>query len=429
MRARLAAVGGRADEGERVRFAPAVVERLIADAPKAPPYEGPPSVRAYCGVYQSLYLDPLTGQAGPFDEARLADYLALARRLPLIERIGLLGVPFVPAGIPAERLPLAERLYAWKYGAAPDGSVHFTALCQPVLDLCACHASHSGQRLEDVFTATGYLISPLKLARPECEQALFFADRGLRMGIGHMPTQAGSAPVTFAGALTLLLAEQLFLFLLRRALWEDAAFSFGASLPTLDLRRAVACFGRPEMQRAGLAAADIGRFYGCAGWGHSGLTDAKLPSYEAGAHKAIGALMMALATGRGGMEAGLLAIDEACSPVQMVLDVDLARSLNALLAAPEVDDLECAVEEIRAAGPGGSHLGSDFTAARHRQALFAPLTWAWQGYSGWLASGRRTDVDYAREAAVDMLRRQPAVPLISEQEERDLRAIIHRSGR
>ncbi len=159
------------------------------------------------------------------------------------------------------------------------------------------------------------------------------------------------------------------------------------------------------------------------GRGHSGLTDAKAPSCEAGAQKAIGALINALATGRGGMEAGLMAIDEVCSPVQMVLDCDIAANLNALLAEPVIDDAACAFDEIQAAGAGGSHLGTEFTARQHRTALRQPLTWAFLNFGGWLSSGRRIDVDYAREVVHDTLREPPA-SRISEAEERDLRRII-----
>ncbi|MCL5994714.1 MAG: trimethylamine methyltransferase family protein [Chloroflexi bacterium] len=433
VRARLAAIGGTCTGvDEQVRFAPPVTERHIADAPKTPMRAGPPSISVHSGVYQSLYLDPDTGSYELFDEARLAAYITLARHLPLMAGVGLLGVPFIPAGIPAipaTHLPLAERLYAWKYGAVPGGSVHFTGLCEPLLELCACHAQATGGSLASAFNAVGYLISPLKLARPECEQLLFFAERGLHMGIGHLPSQGGTAPVTLAGALTLALAEQIFLFLLQRAFWQDAAFSVGGSVSTMDMRQAVSCYGRPEQQRINVACADIASFYGCACGGHTGLTDAKVPSCEAGAQKATGALMTALATGHGSIEAGLLGIDEVCSPLQMVLDVDIARSLIALLAAPTIDDVECAFDEIRAAGVGGHHLGSDFTVERHRAALFQPYTWAYQSQSGWEAGGRWVDVDMAREQVHELLRQHPPGSLMSEGEERDLRRIIDTSVR
>jgi hypothetical protein len=56
--------------------------------------------------------------------------------------------------------------------------------------------------------------------------------------------------------------------------------------------------------------------------------------------------MTALTVGAGTIEAGLLGTDEICSPVQMVLDHDLAGALSALLREPTVSEAECAGEEI-----------------------------------------------------------------------------------
>jgi trimethylamine:corrinoid methyltransferase-like protein len=178
----------------------------------------------------------------------------------------------------------------------------------------------TGKRLEDVVVAVGYMISPLRLARQECEQLLFFSERGLRMSIGHLPSQGKSAPITLAGSITLALAEQIFLFLLQRAFREDAVFAIGGDVMTMDMRKAASCYGRPEQQRINVAFADLARFYGCLCYGHTGLSDAKLPSFEAGVQKSVGALITALAVGRGTIEAGLLSTDEICSPIQMILD-------------------------------------------------------------------------------------------------------------
>ena len=421
VRARLREVGGVAD-GERVRFPASSVERCVADAPKKPFDASAPRVALGCGIYQSWYLDPVTDEQVAFDEERLARYIALAASLGSMA--GLLGLPFVPEGMSPTSVPLLEKLYAWKYGAQPFGSVQLTALCGPLLELFACHADAQGRRLEDIFCATGYLISPLTLARPECEQLLYFHERGLAMTIGHMPMQGASAPVTFAGVLTLTLAEQLFLFLLRRAFRADAEFAIGSSLPTLDMRTGASCLGRPEMQRANLAFADLARFYGCACWGHGGLTDAKRPSVEAGVQKTMGALSTALATGACAIEGGLLGMDEICSPVQLVLDADLVDGLNALLTTPDIDEASCAVEEILAVGPGGAFLDTELTAA-HCRDLFTPRTWAGQFTAAWQRDGGKADVDYAREIA---LAERPIVPRISEEEERALKTIIKQAS-
>jgi len=425
LRERLASVGGQIDpSSERVRFPSDVTERRMWDALTPPVSFDYPTIGLGCGVYQCLYLDPSTDEMRPFDESLLARYSGLAQYLPLVEGCGMLGLPFIPDDIPAQYLPLAEKLYAWKHGASPGGEVHFTALCEPLIEMFRIHADACGRSLEEVFCACGWLVSPLKLGRPECEQLLLFANRGLRMYIGHLPSQGGTAPVSLAGTLTLALAEQMFLFLLNSALWDDAQFTLGGMVTTVDMRTGMSLYGRPERTRVNLAFADIADFYGCSTGGHTGCTDAYMPSCEAGVQKAEGALMTALATGHAYIEAGLLGVDTVCSPVQMVLDHDLAGSLKALLTGACVDEQECAFDEILSAGIGGNHLGTDFTVERFRTELFEPLTWASQSLSAWRASGGKTDIDKAREIVREFERDFRPESRISEQEERALRAVI-----
>ena len=228
IRNRLQAIGGHVDAAsERVKFPRNVVEDQIAAAPKSARRDGQPEVTLGCSVYQCLYVDPNDDRLKPFDEDSLARYYALAESLPEVDNGNLLGLPYVPEGMTARQLPLAERFYAWKYGANPSGSIQLTEMCQPILEMLEIHASFQGKTAKDIFNAGGFIVSPLRLARPECEQIVFFAERGLHMWVGHLPTQGGTAPVTLAGTLVLALAEQLFIFLLDRALWGGCAAEFG----------------------------------------------------------------------------------------------------------------------------------------------------------------------------------------------------------
>lgn len=424
LRRKLAAVGGQTDPStNRMRFPSDITERRIWDARKTPVSFDIPQIGLGCGVYQCMYLDPVADELRPFDESLLAQYFGLAEHLSL-DGWGVLGLPFIPEGIPVSCLPLAEKLYAWKYGGGPGGEVHFTSLCEPIIEMFGIHADAAGKPLGEIFCANGWLVSPLKLGRPECEQLLYFADRGLRMCIGHLPSQGGTAPVSFAGTLTLTLAEQIFLFLLNSAVWGDSHFGIGSAVTTIDMRTGAALYGRPERVRTNLAFADIADFYGCATGGHIGCADAYMPSYEAGVQKAEGALMTALATGHAYIEAGLLGVDTICSPLQMVLDHDLAGSLKALFAEAQVDETECAFDEVLASGIGGNHLGTEFTVERFRTELFEPRTWSNQSLSAWHASGSRTDVDKAREIVAEFERDFRPESRISEEEERALRSVI-----
>jgi len=429
LRRRLDSVGGKvSDAAGVVRFPARAAERAIADAPKTPISDAPARVSARVGIYHSRYLDPVSDELATFNEPRLARYAGMARACECVDGVGMLGVPFAMPEVPPAHQPLAEKLYCWKHGIDPDGSVIFTPLCEPLLEIFACHASATGRKIEQVFQARGYLISPLRLARPECEQLLFFHERGLPMYIGHLPSQGGTAPVTLAGALVLALAERIFLFLLQRAFDERAPFSVDGTPATVDMRSGFSCYGRPEMQRFNVAFADLARFYGCSCAGHTGLTDAKRPSTEAGAQKGIGALITALACGHATVSAGLLGVDEICSPVQLVLDCDVVGGLRALLAAPAVDERLCAFEDILAAGCGGNFLGSDLTFERFREELWQPATWTAGSTSRWELSGRRVDVDCARDRVAAFEKAFAPEAYISPAEEKELRQIIRGAG-
>lgn len=426
IRSRLEAIGGNVDASDRVRFARKLVEDQIAAAPKHGTRREVPKITLGCSVYQCLYMDPATDQLMPFDEDLLARYYAIAEGLPAVDYNNLLGLPFVPSDIAARQLPLAERLYAWKHGAHPSGSVQLTSLCQPILEMLEIHASYEGKKVQETFNAGGFMVSPLRLARPECEQIVFYAERGLRMWVGHLPSQGGTAPVTLAGTLVLALAEQLFIFLLDRAMWGDATLCLGGMASTIDMRAGVSCYGRPDRQRVNLAFADLAAFYECACWGHTGTTDAHVPSYEAGVQKTLGVLATALATGRASIEAGLLGIDEICSPVQLALDSDLGTALRKLFSEPDISDEECAFDEIAAIGSDDNHLGTEFTVEHFRSSLYQPSTWSNQLTSAWLSTGCANDIDKARSRVSDLQRGYVPHSHISDEEERALRAVISR---
>ena len=425
----LTVVGGKISGTDVVRFVAKDVEHALSLSPRRPVLDPsqPPRIRGSVGVYECRYLDPESNRPIPFTEDLFARYTALGKSLPNIARVHAIGIPFRDPAIRVDCMPLAEKLYAWKYGIVQDGSVIDTRLCQPLLDLFAIHASHAGCRMEDVFKAVGYMLSPLRLARLECEQLLFFRRHQLRMSIGHMPLQGGTAPVTFAGATVLALAEQLFLYLLTRALWGEATLWLSGGMPVLDMRSLAACYGRPEEQRINAAFACLADFYGCEGGGHTGGTDAKVPSVQAGAQKVLGALFTALASGYGQVSAGMLSMDELCSPVQMVLDDDIIGAMNLLVGEARVDEEDCAFEEIRSVGHGGDHVGTDYTAQRFRECLFQPRTWSSGLLNQWERSGGTTDIDKARQFLAEFNRRYEPACCISQEEERDLRLVIRRA--
>lgn len=420
---RLAAHGGRVERAtQRVTYAPAVVEDFIATAERAPG-EAAPRVTGTVGIYYGHYLDPRSGGFQPMTAGRLAEYVQVARALPHIDNIGLLGCPL--QGVPAALEPLYERYWAWRLGIQPYGSLHRLELCPWILEMCQTHAAKLGQPLPEVFSGGVYLVPPLKLGYQEAEQVLWFLERGLRVHVGAgMPTGGATAPVTLAGMVTLALAEGLLLGLLNRALYGERRWGIWMSVTAMDPRTAMRPYGRPDMALANLMGAQMAQRYGAELGGHAGLTDAMVPSQQAAAQRLLSALPLLLATGRCAIYAGLLAVDEVFSPVQMVLDDELISALRRFGGEYEVSDDAIAAGLVAEVGPGGSFAGEPHTAAWFRRELWEPALWERKGFAAWHASDGRTDEERARERVLEVLAGPAPESALAEEHDAELRRLL-----
>ena len=419
--------GGQVDAAlQRVRYAPDLVERFLANTDKVDWTSLTPRVTASAGVYHGLYHDPVSGELVPWDESRLAEYFALAHSLPNVDSTSMLGCRLP---VPPNLETLYEKYYCWKYGAQESGAIHLDELCPHLYELYQVRAEQLGKPVQEVFRGTVYLVPPLKLGRHEAHQVLYFWGRGLQVGIGDMYALGATAPVTLAGALALNLAERLALGILQRALFGGSAFSLGSSLAVLDMRTTIYPYGRPEMAFANMATAQMARFYGLPCSGHAGLTDAKLPSCEAGAQKALSVVATLMACGCGNVAAGLLSIDEVCSPLQMILDDEFTGALTHLCAEFEATDEELALDLIEQVGPGGNFLATEHTAHHFRREHWEPRVWSRDMVGAWLATGRCLDVDRAREIYQALRPSLAPQSRLSAEQETELLGVIERAER
>ena len=171
----------------------------------------------------------------------------------------------------------------------------------------------------------------------------------------------------------------------------------------------------------------VARHYRVHSHGTGPLTDAKEPSTQAGMQKAMTALYGVCSCGRASIDVGLLSLDEISSPEQMVYDVELASAVRHMLRPMDVSSEACAVEEIAGVGPGGSFIGTDLTAKRFRQDQWQPRIWDRDSLHEWVGKGRVGEGDRARERIREVLSAPRPTPGMSEECERDLRAIIARA--
>ena len=384
-----------------------------------------PGVSSSAEIYNGFYLDPYDGKFKEWTEERFLSYVKLAKRLPNVGSVSMLGCP--PVHIPLHKKPLMEKFYAFKYGISGPSSIWDTSLCPAIYEIWEAYADERGVNISDVFSGTVYMMSPLKMGYIESEQILWFMERGLKAGVGNMPSIGLSAPVTPAGGIALHIAELLFLSVMRTALHGDRYFGLGCAISSADMRTCAFRFGRPERLLMNNAMCDIARYYNMPFWGGAGLSDAKVPSYEAAAQKVSAAVANMMKGCNGHIAAGLLAVDEVYSPVQMVLDNEMTGYLKHICQGFGVSESDLAFETVAECVKGGSSfMGQPHTAENARYCLWEPSVFSREMFNGWRGD---TDCDRARQIAISVIESGPDLePLISDEcEKRILTIINHKS--
>lgn len=228
--------------------------------------------------------------------------------------------------------------------------------------------------------------------------------------------------------MALNLAERVVIGAVNRVLFGDRRWTLGGSLTPLDMRTTIQPYGRPEMLLANLANLQLARHYGVPGSAHTGLTDAKLPSNEAGVQKLLTALPCIL-TGGGNIEPGLLSIDEVFSPIQMIIDAELVGAVRRVLRGFDVNDETLAVDLIDEIGPGGVFIGTKHTAKHFRKAHWQPQIWSREMLQRWLADDRKVDADRALDVWHDLMAQPDPEPGISPETEAQLQSVVERADR
>jgi len=418
----LAGVGAEIDRTtQTARFPAAAVDAFLAACPRVDWETRRQRLLVRASVYAGKHLDPHTNQYGPLTPQAIERYLRLAHALPHINATFITGCPWGPN---SELEPLYERFYCWKFGAEPSGILYPQPAAPQLLELYQAYAQLKGRPVKEVFQGGVFMQSPLRLSAEEAAQFVWWWSRGFRVGIAHMTTAGLTAPVTPAGVVVVHLAEAIALGFLHRACYGETALNLLAMLAPVDMRSTTRPYGRPEMATANLLFARMARFYGAGCFLHSGLADANLPSNESGAQKAVCTLSALLAGADAMIDAGSLAMCDGHSPIQMILDDELAGVLQSFLRPYDCSDAAIGFDSIAEAGPGGLFIAQEHTVERYREELWEPAQWNRIPLEAWLAGPRKLDADLARDRYDTIMAQQPPLNFLNETEEQTLLNII-----
>ena len=274
-----------------------------------------------------------------------------------------------------------------------------------------------------VCVSTCFIVPPLTFA----EEALGVIECAARHGIPLKLVSAGQAgatsPAPLAGAVAQQTAEVLAGFVYVNLLNPGHPATFGALPFVSDLRTGAMSGGSAEQGLLMAACAQMARFYDIPCAVSAGMTDSKMPDFQAGYEKGYTELLAALAGANlvyeaAGMYGSLL----GCSLESFVLDNDLIGSVMRATRGFEVTEDTLSLDTIRdvCVGGPGHFLGHDQTMNRMESDYFYPALADRRTPQEWAAAPDKDLLENARRRTQDLLTR-PDPMHIPDEIDRDIR--------
>ncbi|MFQ6076240.1 MAG: trimethylamine methyltransferase family protein [Candidatus Bathyarchaeia archaeon] len=248
-------------------------------------------------------------------------------------------------------------------------------------------------------------ISPLEHMEGNVDALMEFARARLPICVLSMPMAGAVSPVTVAGTLVVLNAENLSGILLAELTGPGTPVFYASNASIMDMRTGIASFGAPEMGLINAAVVQLADFYDLPSFVVGGTTDSKVPDVQAGYEKAATAMVPALAGANVIFSLGLIDSIETFSYEQLVIDEEIAGHILHVLEGVEITEETIALDLIERVGVGGTYLAERHT-LKHLGGLWMPrLSVRVKG------EAKEDMVSRAREKVMEVLSKHQPAPL------------------
>jgi len=416
-RERALAAGCRLNEQGRLCFPRALIEDIIARAPRRFTLHAPdPAFDHEIGGNHVYFLtageavrmvDPQTGRYRPSTIADVYDTYRLADSLEHIHEVCQVVVATEITDRYAHDMSVAYAALAGTrktFGFSTGTAAHVDKAVA-LFDLAL---GGEGKFLKRPFWLVGHcpIVSPLRFATDTSQVAVRCAELGLVADMCTAPQAGATAPAALAGALVQSVAETLGALAQIDLTRRGAKMMFGVWPFVSDLRTGAFSGGGGEQALLMAASAQLQRFYGLPGSVAAGMTDAKQPDYQAGFEKGISIALAGLAGGDRIAEcAGMMSSLMGVSLESMVMDNDLIGTVQRALRGIEVTDETLSFDVIRRVVDGpGHYLGQPQTLELMETEYLYPSVADRSSLAQWEAGGLSGALDRARERVRDILK-------------------------
>ncbi len=433
----------------RVRFPAEAVLETIQQLSGAPTSEVTPEgtakqpqplrvasrLRGIVGAHHGFVYDVGLQQMRPATHEDMMAFLKVKRRLP--------GVDTSSSGICPQDVPQEV------------ASVHSAAMA---VKYCQSPSAPDVKGLEDllwverVMQAAGvwepehhrvvgiYPISPLRLAGRGAEMMEYQAGRGDLSFVIGMVIPGASAPITLAGQEVIVLAEEFGFNTAYRLLVAGPSNCFrprsiGDDVCIMDMRNGAYVLSSPEVSLLRLATHQMaGEFYKFPGRSDHGIRffpDAQEPGIQAAMEGALMA-MADLCQGVYSYEEdvscqvgilGSLSGNLSLCLEEAIIDHEMFQYLQRFVRGIDASEESIAFDLIKEVGPGGTFIDAVHTSRHLRHEMWFPQLAHRGAWDAWVASGRRSPLDRARERVKECLK-EDLNPVLSDDRIREVDRVV-----
>jgi len=268
----------------------------------------------------------------------------------------------LPADVSNVHEYAASAIYTGKHVQHGAGNIEDA---QALIDIAsAIVGSEAELRKRPIVSITHTPITPLRYEEGDVDAAVMFARAGLPVMHLSMAISGSVCPVSLAGTITLVNAENLAGFFISQSAAAGAPVLYSSESGPMDMRTGVFLSGSTEGALINAAGCQMARRYRIPSQVGGTAASGTMPGYEVGYQKAMSALLPALAgadqvVGIGGFDRS------GCESVeQIVMDCELWRNVLRACRGVKVDKDTLAFDAIARVGPGGYFM-KDIHTLRH----------------------------------------------------------------
>ena len=378
----------------------------------------------------ALYI--LDRKTGEIREPTTKDFVEFVRLTDALEYIQAQSTAMIPSDVD-KRITDLYRLYiVLKNSTKPIITGAFTkeGLHDMVKMLEIVAGARAGDKPMAIFDVCPS--APLMWSDITCQNLVDCAKYKIPAEIVSMPQIGATGPITLAGSIAQLNAEELSAIVISQLVNPGAPIIYGGSPTTFDMRYATPRLGAIETIMLCCAYAQMSKFYGLPSHAYLGLSDSKALDAQAGLESTMGIILGAMAGVNVISGPGMLVSESCQSFEKLVIDNEVCGMALRLVEGIEVNADTLAIDVMRKVCPGGHYLAEKHTREWLRKEVFMPSPVIDRlSLDGWRRAGAKDIIARARERVDEILATHEPEPLPPDVEEglrEVLRTVMERYG-